>query len=361
MAHRASRRRVKPDFGMFIGIIGIVLAVLFPLLQNDGIDVNWEWSGIAYAGIIVGSVWTYLVHAVPHYGKIVRYVGSILILIILGKLAVLGVCSQYSIQHPKPASLEIAIQTFPGLPEGVSNDHLKYHQLVIQNVNDFEIDNFYGRIQLPEPIIQTVETNSPPGTFVDWNPILTRFLVEGHATKNFIGPASSIDMLPPSMYFVDGIYAQLTRYSDSGEQTGIWQLSINKLLPHDMVTLSFLTTDDETVSNYISLANYQFTTNGLFASTVAQGDGKGGVTIHNLTYAFIVYSNSIVKPREDWHLGTNELRFYFEGIYQYPVGNNFRFQNVLVPFVVNTNDRSVLSLPPQTEDGRWRRVMIDYQ
>jgi hypothetical protein len=361
MAKRTSTPRIKPDVGMFVGIIGLLLAVLFPLLQSDGIEVNWEWSGIAYTGIIIGGVWTYMVHAVPHHGKIVRYFGSIIIVIVFGKLAVLGVCSQYNIQHPKPASLDITIQTFPGLPEGLSDDHLKYHRLVIQNVNNFEIDNFYGRIQLPEPIIQTVETNLPPGIFVNWNPILTHFLVQGHATKNFFGPASEINMLPPSMNFIDGIYAQLTRFSDSGDQTGIWQLSIDKLLPHDMVTLSFLTTDDVTVSNYISLVNYQFTTNGLFASTVMQGDGKGGAILHNFTFAFIVFSNSIVKPREDWHLGTNELRFYFEGLYQYPVGNNVRFQNVLVPFLINTNDRSISSLPPQIEDGRWRRVMIDYQ
>jgi hypothetical protein len=57
--------RQKPDYGMFIGIVGVLLAVLIPILQMNGLEINWEWSAIAYAAIIIGAVWTFLTHAVP--------------------------------------------------------------------------------------------------------------------------------------------------------------------------------------------------------------------------------------------------------------------------------------------------------
>jgi hypothetical protein len=57
---------------MFIGIVGVLLAVLIPILQMNGLEINWEWSAISYAAIIIGSVWTFLVHAAPHRGMIIR-------------------------------------------------------------------------------------------------------------------------------------------------------------------------------------------------------------------------------------------------------------------------------------------------
>jgi hypothetical protein len=57
--------RQKPDYGMFIGIVGVLLAVLIPILQMNGLEINWECSAIAYAAIIIGAVWTFLTHAVP--------------------------------------------------------------------------------------------------------------------------------------------------------------------------------------------------------------------------------------------------------------------------------------------------------
>jgi hypothetical protein len=114
-------------------------------------------------------------------------------------------------------------------------------------------------------------------------------------------------------------------------------------------------------TNYIALANTEFKTNGAAISITAQGDGKGGVINRNLTMAIIINTNYAVNPKEDWHFGTNWLRFYFEGSYQYPAAGKLGSQHFLVPFVFDTNNRAISSLPIQAEDGRWRRVMIQYQ
>jgi hypothetical protein len=97
--------RQKPDYGMFIGIVGVLLAVLIPILQMNGVELNWECSAIAYAAIMVGSVWTFLNHAVPHCVKIIRFGGSLILLVALGTLSILATHQRYRIQHsPPPAA-----------------------------------------------------------------------------------------------------------------------------------------------------------------------------------------------------------------------------------------------------------------
>jgi hypothetical protein len=50
----------------FIPIIGLVVAVLIPLLQSNGVEVNWWASGIAYVLLAIVGVWSFLVHAIPN-------------------------------------------------------------------------------------------------------------------------------------------------------------------------------------------------------------------------------------------------------------------------------------------------------
>jgi hypothetical protein len=94
----------KPDYGMFIGILGVLLAVLIPILQMNGLEINWECSAISYMAIIIGGVWTFLVHAVPHRGKTIRLLGSIVISAALGTLAMIATLRQYHTQHSPPAA-----------------------------------------------------------------------------------------------------------------------------------------------------------------------------------------------------------------------------------------------------------------
>jgi hypothetical protein len=233
--------------------------------------------------------------------------------------------------------------------------------LEIQNFNDVEIEDFFARFQFPEPIIATIESNLPPGTLIDWEPSLTRYSISGIGSKSFLGSASTRHYLYPSDFFFLGNRGQLTGFSDGGDMTGVWKLIIDKLPAYGVVSLSFLTDNEDDSTNYIALANTEFKTNGAAISITAQGDGKGGVINRNLTMAIIINTNYAVNPKEDWHFGTNWLRFYFEGSYQYPAAGKLGSQHFLVPFVFDTNNRAISSLPIQAEDGRWRRVMIQYQ
>lgn len=243
----------------------------------------------------------------------------------------------------------------------MTNTNLRYHILEIRNPNDVEVDNFISRFQFPEPISSTIDTDLPPGTVIGWQPILTRYSITGIGSKSFLGPNSSRNILLPVTYFFSGNRGQLTGYSDGGDRTGIWQLTINKLPSHGVVSISFLTDNEGDSTNYIALANTEFKTNGAAISTTMRGDGKGGSIIMNFTMAIIINTNYAVNPNEDWHFGTNWLQFYFEGLYQYPAAGNPGSQNFLVPFIFDANDRTISSMPIQARDGKWRRVTIEYQ
>jgi len=265
------------------------------------------------------------------------------------------------LKYPIPALPQITVQTIPGLPDGVTNINLRYHMLEIRNFNDVEIDDFISRFQFPEPITTTVETDIPPGTVISWEPMLTKYSISGSGNKSFLGAASTRHYLFPSAYFFPGNRGQLTGFSDGGDTTGVWQLTIDKLPPHGVVSISFLTDNEGNFTNYIALANTEFKTNRAAISTTMRGDGKGGSILMNLTMAIIINTNYAVNPNEDWHFGTNWLRFYFEGLYEYPSAGKPGSQHFLVPFVFDTNSRAISSLPIQTDDGKWRRVTIEYQ
>jgi hypothetical protein len=352
----------KPDIGMLALFIGILLAGFFTLLPMNHVEINWECSAIAYLAIIIGAVWTFLVHGVPHRGKDIQMIGSLVLVAALGASAMFATLRQYNTQHPKVPMLTIAAQTLPGLPVGMSNNpHLRYHQILIQNANDIEIENFISRLQLPEPISTTVETQLPPGIVIGWEPLLTRFSITGTGNRSYIGPNSTRNYLLPMPHFFPGNHAQLTGYSEGGDLTGVWQLTIDKLPPKSVALISFLTMNDGDATNYIALANTEFKTNGAAISTTMRGDGNGGAIVMSFTMAMIINTNYANNPREDWHFGTNWLRFYFEGLYQYPAAGKTGSQNFLVPFVFDTNSRAISSFPIKTEDGNWRRVMIEYQ
>lgn len=202
-----------PTSGMSLGIL---LAIMFPIMQGNGVVINWEWSMIAYTAIVVGFVWTFLTHAVPNRKPITKIVGSIGGAVILGWLGIIGVRTQYRAQHPGIPMPAVVIQTFPDLPEGIQDSsHLRWNVLLIRNDNDIEIENFYGRIQLPEPIMTTIESNLPPGVAIDLEPLLTKFAIKGAGNRTNL----------------------------------VWQLLIDKLPPHKTAAISFLTTDEGDATN----------------------------------------------------------------------------------------------------------------
>jgi len=129
---------------------------------------------------------------------------------------------QYEDSKPViPKLPEIRIETFSGLPDGMTNNpHLRYHRLQIRNNNEIGIDNICSRLQLPEPIVVTLETNFPPGTVIDWHPITTKVTIDGTGTRNELGVDSTANyLLSPPCFFPEGNKGQLSGYFDSGDNT----------------------------------------------------------------------------------------------------------------------------------------------
>jgi hypothetical protein len=358
-----STSRPKPDVGIFTTILGLLLAVFIPILQLNGLEINWEWSLFAYVVILIGFIWTYLKHAVPHCGACIKLFGVLIIAAVLGWLGWLGTHNQYLKQHPTVPMVSVTAKTTRGLPEGIANaPYLRYHILRIENDNDVEIDNLLGRLQMPEPITTTVETNLSPGVSIEWRPIFTKFTVLGTGNHKILGPQSSLNIeWPPPFWMPLDNSAQLSRISDASDLTGVWELLIDKLPPYHGVTLSFLTTDNGDATNYISLVNYEFKTNGATIMLTTQGTTNGSTMLHDMTIAMIVQTNKIIKPNEDWHLGTNELRFSLDGWYEYTAAGKLKKQHFLAPFIFDAKNRTVSSLPVQADVGKWRLVMIEYQ
>src|SRR5579862_174965 len=92
----------KPDYGLFVGMVGVLLALLLPILQMNGTELNWQWSAVAYSAIAVGFVWTYLTHFAPHHGQKMRFIGGILVLLIICGVGGFGTHLQYQKQHSPP-------------------------------------------------------------------------------------------------------------------------------------------------------------------------------------------------------------------------------------------------------------------
>lgn len=256
-----------------------------------------------------------------------------------------------------PQLPRICIETFHGLPEGVPNNpHLRLHRLEVRNPSAVGIENFCSRLQLPEPILATMETNSPTGTEIGWRPLVNRVTISGSGNKWLVGPASSVNYLPPApSFFPDGFQGQLFGFSREGGITGVWELTIDKLPPLGAVSILLLTSCEAQATNYIALAATKFLTNGATISTTTQGTTNSEVIIHNVTVAFIPDSNS------RWQDPTIELRFSLEGTYQYQAEGKPGTQRFLVPIVFDGDQRRLSSLAIQRDEGKWQRIMIEYQ
>jgi len=86
----------KPGWERFGLVFGLVLAVLIPLLQANGVDVNWWESLIAYIVILLVCEWSLLWHAMPdRKRKARRTAGTLTVLTIIGSLGTFATLKQY--------------------------------------------------------------------------------------------------------------------------------------------------------------------------------------------------------------------------------------------------------------------------
>src|SRR5258708_26254551 len=95
----------KRDRGAFLGVAGLAAAFLIPLLQANGVDVNWQVSILLYVAIIGICVWSLLKHAIPHLSKAKRLSSAIVLSSLVGILACYATVKQYQREHPQQAKV----------------------------------------------------------------------------------------------------------------------------------------------------------------------------------------------------------------------------------------------------------------
>lgn len=104
MAPRQRRAAAKPpspepDNNFFFVVLGLVLAVLIPILQSNGVEVNWQTSIFAYLVLMGIIVWSFLTHATPHRSPTIRLGGTLVIVLFVGLISVYATIKQYGREH----------------------------------------------------------------------------------------------------------------------------------------------------------------------------------------------------------------------------------------------------------------------
>jgi hypothetical protein len=227
----------------------------------------------------------------------------------------------------------IQFETLGGLPPSVITNrvHLRMHSLVVRNLNDVEILNFCSRLQLPEPIehFPIAKIEKTVGVEIGWRSLGLDLSIEGTAGRSesglWIGPTSAVHFVyPHPCYIAADERGWSTEHSGGGKLTGVWELTVNRLPPKGLVSIDFFTSDATDATNYIR-----------FAGTPHWQRATPPV------------------PR------TNELRYFFEGEFQYANGGKFESRQFFVPIMFEDATRTISSLSPQTNVGKWRPVTLD--
>jgi hypothetical protein len=229
----------------------------------------------------------------------------------------------------------IVLESLSGLPEGMTNDpNLRLHRLFVQNTDEVGIENFVSRLQLPEPVLTTIETNKAAGAAIGWRPLLDKLTVLGTGGRSegglWISPTSSVHFVAPQEAFVYSgpLRSQLGTISKPGDITGIWELTIDKLPANGFVEMLFVTSIAPQGKNYAVFANMPFPQN---------------------------ISDGHQTP------DTNELRFYLEGQCQHPRDTRLYRQQFFVPFDFNPVNRKVSSKEVRRDIGKWNPVALTFQ
>ena len=229
---------------------------------------------------------------------------------------------------------QITIETLDGLPTDISNNpHLRMNRLVVRNASDVPIDTFCSRLQLPEPISRTTETNATVGTAIGWRLLMDKIIVKGTGGRTegglWIGPTSKVTFVEQNMaFFPKHARGEKGGTSRVGDITGIWELTIDRLPPGGHVSLCFLSSNAAEATNYMELAT---------------------VPLWSL------------PPNPQATPDTNELRFSLEGEYQYRAEGKPGRQHFLVPIKFDADQRVVSSLPIQPDIGNWHTVTLNFQ
>lgn len=242
--------------------------------------------------------------------------------------------THYAGSNAIPGLPQITLETLDGLPpECANNPHLRLHRLVVRNGSDANIETFCSRLQLPEPISQTIETNATIGAIVGWRPLVDKIIVKGTGGRTeggfWIGPTSKLTFVEQSMaFFPKYAKGEKGTTSRAGDITGVWELTVDRLPPGGHVSISFLSSNATEGTNFIDLASVPLWS---------------------------------IPPNPQTTPDTNELRYSFEGEYQYRAESKPGRQHFLVPITFDANQRVLSSLPIQADNGHWRTVTLVFQ
>lgn len=237
------------------------------------------------------------------------------------------------ISNTTPRLPRIRIETLQGLPMGFSNNpHIRVHNFVLRNNNDVELLNFCSRLQLPEPITSTIETNNSIGVSFGWKPLKVEILVNGTGGRTagglWLGPSSTNYFHYPEACFIPPTHrGQQMQLSGAGDVTGIWELTVDKLPPGGYVSFLFTTDDSPNCTNYI-----KFATTPLWQS----------------------------PPNPQTLADTNELRFSLEGQFQFMQANKLETQHFLVPIEYDADQRGMSSLGVRDNLVDWHPVLLEF-
>ena len=123
----------KPDLGFFLGIGSLVAAIFIPILQANGVDMNWQCSLLSYLVLTTVCVWSLVRHAIPHCGRTIRIVAAIMLAVAMIALGTYATVKQYKRDHL--SSVQIIWQAPSPIEYGT---HLSANQLNAKAVSNGE-------------------------------------------------------------------------------------------------------------------------------------------------------------------------------------------------------------------------------
>jgi hypothetical protein len=150
----------KPDYALFLGVISFVAAFFIPLLQANGVDLNWQSSIAAYVCIAVTCVWSFLRHASPHRTFITRLVGSITIFLVICLVAVYAVRQQVAREKSQELDSVMVVRVLSARSRQEIAGRPYVMEIEIQNSSqrDIPISIACGVYKVPLPVSAVVHS-----------------------------------------------------------------------------------------------------------------------------------------------------------------------------------------------------------
>lgn len=126
----------KPKDQNWLGIVGLILAVFIPLLQANGVDVNWQLSAVLYVLILIACEWSYPRHGNQDRSKKRKIMGMILVLLSIGSLGAYATKKQYARDHADNLGA-IIISDVAAKQQTVNSNYV--FQISYQNMTDTDL------------------------------------------------------------------------------------------------------------------------------------------------------------------------------------------------------------------------------